>query len=124
MPQSLRLNDLTAAGQPELRSSAGTLQHFPGRAMRVERSDRAKAQTRVERMVCGDRAIAELDEYPGRYSAASWAEIGQPATDLTAPRSLERFDTPEGTLDHSVGRLRTSAAWSPRWSGCQSTHEW
>jgi hypothetical protein len=79
------------------------VQHFPGRAMRVERSDCAKAQTRIEKMVCGDRAIAELDGYPGRYAAASWAEIRQPETDLTAPRSLERFDIPEGTLDHSVG---------------------
>jgi hypothetical protein len=26
----------------------------------------------------------------------------QPAGDFTTPRSLERFDIPEGTLDHSV----------------------
>jgi len=32
-------------------------------------------QTRVEKMVCADRAIAELDEYLGRYYAASRAEI-------------------------------------------------
>jgi uncharacterized protein len=31
--------------------------------------DCAKAQTRVEKMVCADRAIAELDEYLGRYYA-------------------------------------------------------
>jgi uncharacterized protein len=37
--------------------------------------DCAKAQTRVEKMVCADRAIAELDEYLGRYYAASRAEI-------------------------------------------------
>jgi uncharacterized protein len=37
--------------------------------------DCAKAQTSVERMVCADRAIAELDEYLGRYYAASRAEI-------------------------------------------------
>jgi hypothetical protein len=29
--------------------------------------------------------------------------IGQPASDFTTPRSLERFDIPEGRLDHSVG---------------------
>ena len=29
--------------------------------------------------------------------------IGQPASDFTTPRSLERFDIPEGTLDHSAG---------------------
>ena len=37
--------------------------------------DCAKAQTRVEKMVCADRAIAELDEYLGRYYAASRAAI-------------------------------------------------
>ena len=37
--------------------------------------DCAKAQTRVEKMVCADRAIAELDEYLGRYYAAARAEI-------------------------------------------------
>ena len=37
--------------------------------------DCAKAQTRVEKMVCADRAIAELDEFLGRYYAASRAEI-------------------------------------------------
>jgi hypothetical protein len=31
------------------------------------------------------------------------AQIGQPASDFTKPRSLERFDIPEDTLDHSVG---------------------
>jgi hypothetical protein len=30
-------------------------------------------------------------------------QIGQPANAFTTPRSLERFDIPEGTLDHSVG---------------------
>jgi hypothetical protein len=28
---------------------------------------------------------------------------GHPASDFTNPRSLERFDIPEGMLDHSVG---------------------
>ena len=37
--------------------------------------DCAKAQTRVEKMVCADRAIADLDEYLGRYYAAARAEI-------------------------------------------------
>ena len=37
--------------------------------------DCAKAQTRVEKMVCADRAVAELDEYLGRYYAAARAEI-------------------------------------------------
>ena len=37
--------------------------------------DCAKAQTRVEKMVCADRAIAELDEYLGRYYAAARAEV-------------------------------------------------
>jgi hypothetical protein len=37
--------------------------------------DCAKAQTRVEKMVCADRAVADLDEYLGRYYAAARAEI-------------------------------------------------
>lgn len=37
--------------------------------------DCAKAQTRVEKMVCADPAIAELDEYLGRYYATARAEI-------------------------------------------------
>ena len=35
----------------------------------------AKAQTRIEKMICADRAVADLDEYLGRYYAASRAEI-------------------------------------------------
>ena len=37
--------------------------------------DCARAQTRIERMVCADRSIADLDEYLGRYYAAARAEI-------------------------------------------------
>lgn len=35
----------------------------------------AKAQTRVEKMVCADRAVADLDEYLGRYYAAARTEL-------------------------------------------------
>lgn len=37
--------------------------------------DCAKAQTPVEKMVCADRALADLDEYLGRYYAAAREEI-------------------------------------------------
>jgi uncharacterized protein len=37
--------------------------------------DCAKAQTRIERMVCADRAIADLDEYLGRYYSAARAAV-------------------------------------------------
>ncbi len=37
--------------------------------------DCAKAQTRIEKMICADRAVADLDEFLGRYYAASRAEI-------------------------------------------------
>ena len=37
--------------------------------------DCAKAQTRIEKMVCADRAIADLDEYLGRYYAAARTEL-------------------------------------------------
>ena len=35
--------------------------------------DCAKAQTRIEKMVCGDRSVADLDEYLGRYYSAARA---------------------------------------------------
>ena len=44
--------------------------------------DCAKAQTRVEKMVCADRAIADLDEYLGRYYAGARAEISGAAGQL------------------------------------------
>lgn len=49
--------------------------------------DCAKAQTRVEKMVCADRAIADLDEYLGRYYAASRAEIPEAASCLQADQA-------------------------------------
>lgn len=30
--------------------------------------DCARAQTRIEKLVCADRGVADLDEYLGRYS--------------------------------------------------------
>lgn len=33
--------------------------------------DCAKAQTRIEKMVCADRSLADLDEYLGRYYSAA-----------------------------------------------------
>ena len=44
--------------------------------------DCARAQTRMEKMVCADRSIADLDEYLGRYYAASRAEIPAAASCL------------------------------------------
>ncbi|MBY0494717.1 MAG: hypothetical protein K2Y23_10915 [Cyanobacteria bacterium] len=49
--------------------------------------DCAKAQTRIEKMVCADRSIADLDEYLGRYYAASRAEIPEAASCLQADQS-------------------------------------
>ena len=46
--------------------------------------DCARAQTRIEKMVCADRSIADLDEYLGRYYAASRAEIPGAASCLQA----------------------------------------
>jgi uncharacterized protein len=37
--------------------------------------DCAKAQSRVEKLVCADRSLAELDEYLGRYYAAARSEL-------------------------------------------------
>jgi uncharacterized protein len=37
--------------------------------------DCARAQTRIEKMVCADRALADLDEYLGRYYSAARAAM-------------------------------------------------
>ena len=49
--------------------------------------DCAKARTRIEKMVCADRSIADLDEYLGRYYAASRAEIPGAASCLQADQA-------------------------------------
>ena len=49
--------------------------------------DCAKAQTRVEKMVCADRAIADLDEYLGRYYAAARAAVGTGASCLQSDQA-------------------------------------
>jgi uncharacterized protein len=49
--------------------------------------DCATAQTRVEKMICGDRAIADLDEYLGRYYVAARSEIGGAASCLQADQA-------------------------------------
>jgi uncharacterized protein len=41
-----------------------------------------KAQTRVEKMICADRAVADLDEYLGRYYAAARDTIPRAASCL------------------------------------------
>jgi uncharacterized protein len=49
--------------------------------------DCAKAQSRVEKLVCADRSLAELDEYLGRYYSASRAEIPGAASCLQSDQS-------------------------------------
>ena len=49
--------------------------------------DCARAQTRVEKMICADRAIADLDEYLGRYYAASRAELPGAASCLQSDQA-------------------------------------
>jgi uncharacterized protein len=49
--------------------------------------DCAKAQTRIEKMVCADRSIADLDEYLGRYYAASRGEIPEAASCLQSDQA-------------------------------------
>ncbi len=61
--------------------------------------DCAKAQTRVEKMVCADRAIAELDEYLGRYYAASRAEIPGAAACLQADQAQWLTSTRDACAD-------------------------
>jgi uncharacterized protein len=61
--------------------------------------DCAKAQTRVEKMVCADRAIADLDEYLGRYYAASRAEIPAAASCLQADQAQWLKSTRDACAD-------------------------
>lgn len=44
--------------------------------------DCAKAQTRVEKMICAEPALRELDEHLGRYYAAGRTEVGDAASCL------------------------------------------
>ena len=50
----------------------------------VQSFDCAKAQTRVEKMVCADREIADLDEYLGRYYSAAREAMRRAASCLQA----------------------------------------
>src|SRR5262245_58878613 len=61
--------------------------------------DCAKAQTRVEKMVCADRGIAELDEYLGRYYAAARAEIPGAATCLQSDQAQWLKSTRDACAD-------------------------
>ena len=58
-------------------SSSGAAQSF----------DCAKARTRVETLVCADRSLADLDEYLGRYYAASRAAIPSAASCLQSDQA-------------------------------------
>lgn len=49
--------------------------------------DCAQAQTRVEKLVCADRSVADLDEYLGRYYSAARAAIPGAASCLQADQS-------------------------------------
>jgi len=61
--------------------------------------DCAKARTRVEKMVCADRAIAELDEYLGRYYAASRAAIPGAAACLQSDQAQWLKSTRDACAD-------------------------
>ena len=61
--------------------------------------DCAKAQTRVEKMVCADRAVAELDEYLGRYYAAARAEIPGAAACLQSDQAQWLKSTRDACAD-------------------------
>ena len=49
--------------------------------------DCARAQTRVEKMVCGEQAVADLDEYLGRYYAMARAAMPAAGSCLQADQS-------------------------------------
>ena len=49
--------------------------------------DCAKAQSRIEKMVCADRAVADLDEYLGRYYSAARAGNAKAASCLQSDQA-------------------------------------
>jgi len=56
-----------------LRIVVATIVSLTAQAVAAQSFDCAKAQTRIEKMVCGDRSVADLDEYLGRYYSAARA---------------------------------------------------
>jgi uncharacterized protein len=73
--------------------------------------DCAKAQTRVEKMVCADRGIADLDAYLGRYYSAAREAMPGAASCLQADQS------------QWLKRIRASHAGGTGRAGCQVTHQ-
>lgn len=49
--------------------------------------DCAKAQTRIEKMICGDRSVADLDEYLGRYYSAARSGNARAASCIQADQT-------------------------------------
>ncbi len=49
--------------------------------------DCAKAQTRIEKMICADRGVADLDEYLGRYYSAARAGNARAASCLQSDQT-------------------------------------
>jgi uncharacterized protein len=63
--------------------------------------DCAKAQTRTEKMICADRAVADLDEYLGRYYAAARSDMPGAAACLQADQSQWLKSTRDACADAS-----------------------
>ena len=63
--------------------------------------DCAKAQTRVEKMVCADQGIADLDEYLGRYYSAARQAMPGAASCLQADQSQWLKATRDACADAS-----------------------
>jgi uncharacterized protein len=78
--------------------------------------DCAKAQTRIEKMICADRAIRELDEYLGRYYAASRAAIPSAGACLQSDQALWLKAIRDGCADEAclkAGYLNRLAELDP-----------
>jgi uncharacterized protein len=59
---------------------------LPG-AVSAQSFDCKKAQTPIEKMICADPGLSELDEYLGRYYAAGRAELADAASCLQADQA-------------------------------------
>lgn len=68
-------------------------------AVSAQSFDCAKAQTRIEKMICADRAVADLDEYLGRYYSAARAANTAAASCLQADQAAWLKSTRDACAD-------------------------
>lgn len=68
-------------------------------AVQAQSFDCKKAQSRVEKLICGNDTLKELDEYLGRYYAAGRAELGEAASCLESDQAQWLKSTRDACMD-------------------------